>query len=132
MGIREAADVRENPNAGIPLIVPIPCPMPVQPQSVGHMYQANLMGKMRVTLKPDSFTAGLYHKTEVFEQIHCNSGLNPEYQYLFDDQDLKIVGWADDGSVRVAELPGHPFYLTTLYMPQLASTPETPALIMVE
>jgi CTP synthase (UTP-ammonia lyase) len=39
---------------------------------------------------------------------------------------LKLTAHDRQGSARIAELPGHPFYLGTLFLPQLASTPGNP------
>ena len=70
------------------------------------------------------------------ESYYCNFGLNPEYQEPLESAGLVISGWddtevsssADPGiaEARVLELPDHPFFLATLYVPQTASTPERP------
>jgi CTP synthase (UTP-ammonia lyase) len=39
---------------------------------------------------------------------------------------LKITGSDIEGEVRVIELPGHPFFVGTLFVPQTRSTPEKP------
>jgi CTP synthase (UTP-ammonia lyase) len=39
---------------------------------------------------------------------------------------LRIVGSHAEGEVRVVELPSHPFFVGTLYVPQAQSTPTAP------
>jgi CTP synthase (UTP-ammonia lyase) len=39
---------------------------------------------------------------------------------------LNITGSDSEGEVRVIELPSHPFFIGTLFVPQAQSTPEVP------
>ena len=39
---------------------------------------------------------------------------------------LRITGADAEGEARVIELPGHPFFIGTLFVPQARSTPERP------
>lgn len=81
---------------------------------------------MPVSLDPGSRAAAVYGATRVHEQYYCNFGLNREYQQTLDDGGLRVVGVDDDGEARVLELPAHPFYLATLFVPQTRSTAERP------
>jgi CTP synthase (UTP-ammonia lyase) len=81
---------------------------------------------MPVSLEPGSRAATLYGATKVQEQYYCNFGLNPEHQRTLDEGGMRVTGFDDDGEARVLELPEHPFYLATLFVPQTRSTPETP------
>jgi CTP synthase (UTP-ammonia lyase) len=72
----------------------------------------------------------------MFRFVYCNFGLNPEYREPLESAGLVISGWDDTdispsadprtAEARVLELPDHPFFLATLYVPQTASTPERP------
>ena len=53
------------------------------------------------------------------ERYHCSYGLNPEYLESLAEGGLRFSGFDDDGQVRIAELPGHPFFLCTLFQPEL-------------
>jgi CTP synthase (UTP-ammonia lyase) len=53
------------------------------------------------------------------ERYHCAFGLNPRYQEVLAGHGLRFSGFDDDGQVRIAELPAHPFYLGTLFQPEL-------------
>jgi CTP synthase (UTP-ammonia lyase) len=81
---------------------------------------------MEVRLASDSGAAGFYGRTEVVEQYYCNFGLNPVHQGRLDDGGLRIVGTDQDGEARVLELPGHRFYIATLFVPQLSSSSDSP------
>ncbi len=46
------------------------------------------------------------------------------FQQQIESKDLRISGHDDDGTARIVELPGHPFYLATLFIPQMSSQRE--------
>jgi CTP synthase (UTP-ammonia lyase) len=81
---------------------------------------------MPVTLTTGSKAAGLYGTTEVEERYYCNFGLNPDHQPTLHDGGLRVTGIDGDGEARMLEIPEHPFYLATLFVPQARSTPERP------
>jgi CTP synthase (UTP-ammonia lyase) len=81
---------------------------------------------MAVELNRDSRTAQLYGLTETTERYYCNFGLNPEHQRLLDEGGLRVVGVDADGEARVLELPDRRFFVATLFVPQLSSSPESP------
>lgn len=60
------------------------------------------------------------------EEFSCNYGLNPHYRDRFDNGDLRIVGADADGDARMVELRSHPFFLATLFLPQIRSSAERP------
>ncbi len=84
-----------------------------------------------IRLAPGSLAARAYGATQAQETFACNYGLNPAYrQRLFpaDGQpnSLTACGLGPAGEVRLLELPAHPFYLATLFLPQSRSTPDCP------
>jgi CTP synthase (UTP-ammonia lyase) len=62
----------------------------------------------------------------VIEQFHCNYGLNEKYRDQMSSGALKIVGLDTNGNTRIVELLNHRFFIATLFLPQLSSTPEAP------
>lgn len=80
-----------------------------------------------IFLDPTSRTASIYGRWRVVEGYHCSYGVNPLYRDVIERAGLRIIGEDDRGDVRVVELPGHPFFIATLFQPQLASTPGAPA-----
>lgn len=87
----------------------------------------SLAGQDRpVKLMPGTRAAGLYQAADTIEPFFCSYGLNPEYRELLELGGMVVSGVGDDGEVRVLELPDHPFFLATLYVPMARSTPEHP------
>lgn len=92
----------------------------------------SLVGQaMAVRLDPASHTAAWYRQPAVTEQYYCNFGLNPAYESALHAAGLRIVGRDAAGEARVVELPGHPFFVATLFVPQLGSAPECPHPLVV-
>ena len=87
----------------------------------------SLVGKTQtIKIQPDSLLHKAYGRDEGTEQFACNYGFNPMYRGSIEDGGFKITGVDLAGQVRVMELSEHPFYVGTLYLPQLSSTPESP------
>ncbi|GAA2313880.1 CTP synthase [Nonomuraea roseoviolacea subsp. roseoviolacea] len=92
----------------------------------------SLAGKtMPVTLVPGTRVAALYGRTEVEEEYYCNFGLDPSRQETLHDGGFSVTGVDSDGEARVLEIPGHPYYVATLFVPQTRSRPEAPHPLVV-
>lgn len=92
----------------------------------------SLAGKtMPVTLVPGTRVAALYGRTEVEEEYYCNFGLDPSRQETLHDGGFSVTGVDGDGEARVLEIPGHPYYVATLFVPQTRSRPEAPHPLVV-
>ena len=112
-GIANADHAESNPETGTPVIAPLAC---------------SLVGKAApVFLDPTCRTAAIYGRWRVVERYHCNYGVNAEYRASLQRAGLSFVGEDDHGDARVVELPGHPFFIATLFQPQLQSAPNAPA-----
>jgi CTP synthase (UTP-ammonia lyase) len=81
---------------------------------------------MQLEFEPDSQVAHSYGTTTAREQYYCNLGVNPDYVDLLRQGPFRISGHDAEGEVRVIELPGHPFFVGTLFIPQAQSTIEQP------
>jgi CTP synthase (UTP-ammonia lyase) len=80
-----------------------------------------------VTVLPGTTAAALYGRPgRVIEDYYCSYGVNPEYRAALEAGGLRVSGLGDEGEVRIVELPGHPFYLATLFLPQTRSTAARP------
>jgi CTP synthase (UTP-ammonia lyase) len=87
----------------------------------------SLVGReMQLRLVPGSQVAAIYGATSVVERYYCNFGVHPDRVAALTAGPLRIVGSDAEGAVRVVELPGHPFFLGTLYVPQARSTSSAP------
>lgn len=112
LGIDDAQHAEYDPYASRLFIVPLSCSLAGQ--------------RMRVTLDTGSRAAAIYGRSETEEEYYCNFGLNPEYEKAIDESGLKISGRDEQGEARVVELRSHPFFIATLFVPSLTSTPESP------
>jgi CTP synthase (UTP-ammonia lyase) len=54
------------------------------------------------------------------ERYHCSYGLDPAYLDKLTQAGVVFSAHDDAGDVRALELPGHPFFLGTLFQPELA------------
>ncbi|MFD0257044.1 CTP synthase C-terminal region-related (seleno)protein [Kitasatospora indigofera] len=88
------------------LVVPLTCSL------VGHE------GVIEIT--PGTLAAQVLGTTRTLERYHCAYGLNAEYLDVLREHGLRFSGADERGEVRIAELPGHPFFLATLFQPELA------------
>jgi CTP synthase (UTP-ammonia lyase) len=73
-----------------------------------------------IDLVPGSLIERLLGAARTVERYHCDYGLSTAHLGLLQEHGLRFTGHDADGEVRVAELPGHPFYLTTLFQPELS------------
>jgi CTP synthase (UTP-ammonia lyase) len=81
---------------------------------------------MSLTFKAESRAADWYGSTSATEQYYCSMGVNPARVAELKSGPLQVSGSDAEGEVRVIELPEHPFFLGTLFLPQLRSLPGRP------
>ena len=82
-------------------------------------------------LVPRTRAAGLYGVSEAVEPYYCNYGVNPDYRLQFEACGLRVSGVGSEGEIRIVELPEHPFFIATLFLPQARSTQESPHPLLV-
>jgi CTP synthase (UTP-ammonia lyase) len=73
-----------------------------------------------VTVVPGTRAAALYGSQTVVEDFRCNYGVNSAYHGALEKAGLRLSGFGEDGELRIIELPAHPFFLGTLFQPELA------------
>ncbi|MFG2821406.1 hypothetical protein ACGFX4_18505 [Kitasatospora sp. NPDC048365] len=105
-GLADAGHAENDPAAPDPVIVPLACSL------VGH--------EGAVTVTPGSLAAAVLGAERTVERYHCSYGLDPAHLGVLAAHGLRFTGADDTGDVRIAELPGHPFFLATLFQPELA------------
>ena len=87
----------------------------------------SLIGRrLELRFTADSLVAACYGSTRAAESYYCDFGVHPQQVAALRAGPLRIVGSDDNGAVRVVELPGHPFFVGTLYVPQVQSRPSAP------
>lgn len=84
-----------------------------------------------VELAPGSRIAELYGVLQAVEHTACSYGLAPKMQHIASEHGMRAVAVDDTGEVRAVERTDHPFFMATLYQPQLRSTPSTPHPVFV-
>jgi CTP synthase (UTP-ammonia lyase) len=109
LGLTEADHQKINPRAGIPLISPL---------GVG------LAGvKARVRLMDGTHLRNAYRAPESIEEYHCSFGLNGRYRRLIESGPLCVSAVDDQQEIRAVELDGHPFFVATLFEPEMSAGP---------
>ena len=117
MGMDGAAIVADAPDTSIPLITSL---------------AASLAGKTQsVIIAPESEAFRAYGAGRSVERYNCSYGLNETFREALSGGELRISGEDSEGNVRIAELSGHPFYMATLFLPQLSSSVEKPHPLIV-
>jgi CTP synthase (UTP-ammonia lyase) len=74
-----------------------------------------------VRLLAGSKSATAYGKDKATEEYHCNYGLNAAFRERLEAGGLKIAGVDEAGEVRILELDEHPFFIATLFQPELSA-----------
>lgn len=112
LGMVDAGHAEYDPNASEPTISALTC---------------SLAGKeFKLNLRDGSRSALLYGQLQVSERYYCNFGINPDYMEDIRSGPIKITGEDHDGEIRVVEYDEHPFFIGTLYVPQIKSTSINP------
>ncbi len=112
LGIADAAHAETSPDSPNLFVRPLSC---------------SLVGKkMRVSVEPNSLAHAAYGRTEAEEVYRCDFGLDPERHALMEEGGLRISGADAIGEARILELPEHPFFVATLFVPQLSSSADEP------
>ncbi|MEU5209993.1 hypothetical protein [Streptomyces sp. NPDC020742] len=72
-----------------------------------------------VTVTPGSRAAHLLGADRTPARYHCDYGPNPRHLDILRAHGLAFTGTDESGDLRIAELPAHPFFLATLFQPEL-------------
>lgn len=104
-GIEDAAHAEYGAD-GEPVIVPLACSL------VGH--------EGTIASEPGSRFQQIMGVERSLERYHCSYGLDPAYVHRLASGGVRFSAHDDAGDVRALELPDHPFFLGTLFQPELA------------
>jgi CTP synthase (UTP-ammonia lyase) len=115
-GIADATHVEYGPG-GTPVITLLECSL--QDQTI------------TVDLIPGSILAKLYRSEHAVEHTTCSYGLAPEVQHIAAEHGMRIGATDATGEVRAIERVDHPFFVGTLFQPQLRSKPGAPHPVFV-
>jgi CTP synthase (UTP-ammonia lyase) len=104
-GIADAGHAEYGPDGDL-VIVPLECSL------VGHE------GAIRYA--PGSLMQRIMGVERSVERYHCSYGLDPRHVETLAAHGVRFTAHDEDGAVRALELDGHPFFLGTLFQPELA------------
>jgi len=117
LGIKDAEHEENNPDA---------------PNLVISALSCSLKGTVqRVIIVPGTQAHRMYPSEEAKEAFRCGCGLNPGYLDRIVKSGFRIAGMDDKGEIRIIELPTRPFFIATLFLPQLVSEPGRPHPLIV-
>jgi CTP synthase (UTP-ammonia lyase) len=104
--IAAAAHAETDPGAVDPVVAPLRC---------------SLVGEHRlVTTVPGTRLAAICGAAP-FRGFHwCNYGVSAGWLDALEGAGMVVSAYADDAGVEGFELPGHPFFMATLFQPQMA------------
>lgn len=71
-----------------------------------------------IRFTPGSQLHDIYHGQSSREGYHCNYGTNPVYRSRLEAAGLRFSGFDREMQIRALELPGHPFFIGTLFQPE--------------
>ena len=119
--IPDAESAENDPACAHQIVTPLSCALPHRradgPKGSGEEQLKILSGtRLRSICGP----------VAACEQYYCNYGVNEEYEAQFQTAGLRVSARGIGGEVRAVELPGHRFFIATLFQPQLSSRPEAP------
>lgn len=104
LGLKEVGHAEFDPDLTDHIIVPLQCSL--RGQEAG------------VSIAQDSQVGRLYQSDRSTENFYCSFGIAPRYEEKLRSSALRFVGHDDEGQTRITELPGHPFFIGTLFVPQ--------------
>ena len=105
-GLAGIGHAENSPDAAERLIVPLACSL------VGHEGAVHVMS--------GTAAARILGGERSVERYHCSYGLDTAHLDTLTAGGMVFSGFDDVGDARMAELPGHPFFLATLFQPELA------------
>ncbi|NUR01037.1 MAG: hypothetical protein HOY79_32260 [Streptomyces sp.] len=110
-GLTRVAHAESDPEAEDLLIEPLACSL------VGH--------EGTVVLEGGSLAQSVLGSERTVERYFCKYGPTRHLDTLR-AHGMRFSGVDEDGQVRMAELPGHPFFLASLFQPELAGDGSRP------
>jgi len=111
--IKNAEHAEYNPDTITPVISPLTCNIKGSPLEI------NL-------IDDDLLVSKIYKSKTIVENYYCSYGINSDFQKIINDSGFCIVGTDETREARILELKDHPFYIATLFVPQVNSSKESP------
>ncbi len=116
MGLADADSSEHGVPSSHLLITAVACPMPDRSPGAPSLHAA-----AGIRLKSGTRAFEIYGCDQVSERYFCNYEVNPVYPSALEAAGLVLSGFSEGGDIRIVELPAHPFFIATLFQPQLSS-----------
>lgn len=107
LGWADAEHGEISPDAPRAVLTPLTCALVEAVDSI-HLIQGSLI-------------ANAYAATDIQEGYRCRYGINPAFEALLLNGNLKASGHDSAGDLRAIELNDHPFFVATLFQPERAA-----------
>ncbi len=121
MKIADADSKENNSGSSHYVVTPISCALPNR-----RADGPTASGEERLKILPGTLLHTICGSEEDSEQFYCTYGVNEEYEKQFQATGLRVSARGILGETRAVEMPGHRFFIATLFQPQLSSRPEAP------
>jgi CTP synthase (UTP-ammonia lyase) len=106
-GLAGAEHAESAPGSALAIVTLLACPL--------------LGAQGRVRLAPGSRIQAAYAAEHSLEEYQCRFGLEARWRQPLEAAGLVFTAFDDEGDVRAAELPSHPFFVATLFQPERAA-----------
>ncbi len=126
MGLSDADSAEHQTDSHCFVIHPVSCPAPNRREG-----GPKLSGACRLRIDAGSRLSDIYQGLEAEEEYFCNYEVNRKYLPDFVAAGLRLTAFDDNGELRAIELPGDPFFIATLFQPQLSSAENRPHPLIV-
>lgn len=113
LGIQDAEHAETNPYASSLVINPLTCSLK------GQSLEIEIIEK-------ESLVYSIFNTSTITENYYCNFGLNPQFQEQIHKGGFNMVASDVHKEARIMELNDHPFFVATLFVPQVNSSYEKP------
>jgi CTP synthase (UTP-ammonia lyase) len=121
LGIDDADTAENDSGSRNCVIAPVFCALPRTADD-----PPTLNGNGTIRLVAGSRLQFIYGVDSADEGYFCSYHVNPDYVPRFEAAGIRIAAVTSSGEVRAVELPGHRFFIATLFHPQLGSRPGKP------
>ncbi len=116
MGIEDADSAEHHVPTATHIIVPVSCAVPNRAPGA-----PKLSGENQVRALPGTRLAGILGTAAIEERYFCNYEVNDAFRPRLEAAGMKVSAVGHQGETRAIELATHPFFVATLFQPQLTS-----------
>ena len=116
LGISNADSAEHGDPNATHVVTAISCTLPQR-----NPGDPKLVGQNRVRVLPGTRLAEIMGAGDHEEGFFCNYAVNEEFRPRFEAVGLKVSAVGAEQEIRAVELTSHPFYVASLFQPQLAS-----------